>query len=610
VAAYPPCRQVFAPPIGGPTPDGYNLAPMNLRIPAMGIAMAIFLAGPAAVAAAAPAEPPSPTPSIGWAPTFAPGAVLVGYTTDASVTTRAAARRSVAARAFAPLSRLAPDAERIALPAGTSVPQAIATLQRAPGVRYAEPDWLLRPTATSNDPAVTGGRTWGLYGASTSPNNAFGSDAMTAWAANRTGSRDIIVGVVDTGTDISHPDLKDNIFTNPGEIPGNGIDDDKNGYVDDTNGWDFHYNDRTVYDSANSDSHGTHVAGTIGAVGGNGIGVAGVNWQVTMVPAKFLGPNGGSLSNAVKALDYLTDLKRRHNLNLVASNNSWGGGGFSSTLQAAINRGGDAGILFVAAAGNSTTNNDATASYPSNYACTTETRRWDCVVAVASIASTGAISSFSSYGKTTVDLGAPGEGIYSTVPAGTYATYSGTSMATPHVTGAVALCRAAFPAMGADAVRSALLANTVATASLGGKTVTGGRLNAATMAAACAAQGPSGGGEIDAIDPDPVDPDPIETTPAPSAFNKTAPSNGRTGLGTNVKLTWSASANHAEYEVCVDRTNDSNCDAESWTKFSAATTSVTARVSTKTTYYWNVRAIGAGGTTQSNAGSWWRFSTK
>jgi subtilisin family serine protease len=579
---------------------------MSLRTAALlGATGALALAASAGVASsAAPAASPAD---------YAPGVVLVGYAPGTTAAERAEVRARVRAGSARPLSPLTTAAERVTLPRGASVAGAIRSLERDPSVRYAEPDWKIAPAATSNDPAVTGGSTWGLYGPSTTPrSNAFGSQAMAAWTKDRIGSRDIVVGVVDTGIDINHPDLKANIFTNPGEIAGDGKDNDGNGYVDDVNGWDFHFNDRTVFDSANSDSHGTHVAGTIGAVGGNGAGVAGVNWQVTMVPAKFLGPNGGYTSNAVKALDYLTNLKTRHSLNIVASNNSWGGGGFSLALEDAINRGGDAGILFVAAAGNSTTNNDTTASYPSNYVCT-KTRDWDCVVAVASITSTGAISSFSSYGAKTVDLGAPGSSVYSTLPNNKYGTYSGTSMATPHVTGAIALCRAAFPAMGTNAARSALMAGTVATPSLAGMTVTGGRLNADALAAACAQAAPAPGSDSGSGSGSGSGSD--ETTPAPSDFDKTAPSNGRTGLGTSVKLTWSASANHAEYEVCVDGTNDGECDGDAWRTFSAATTSVTVRVSTKTTYYWHVRAVGSGGTTGSNTtgskdGTWWSFTTK
>ena len=152
----------------------------------------------------------------------------------------------------------------------------------------------------------------------------------------------------------------------------------------------------------------THVSGTIGGQGGNGIGVAGVNWQVSLISGKFLGSNGGYTSGAVSAVDYMTWLKVNKGLNIVATSNSWGGGGFSQALLDAINRGGDANILFIAAAGNSSSNNDVTDNFPSNYECTNGgTRGWDCVIAVAAIDSSGNLASFSSYGATRVDLGAP-----------------------------------------------------------------------------------------------------------------------------------------------------------------------------------------------------------
>ena len=174
---------------------------------------------------------------------------------------------------------------------------------------------------------------------------------------------------------------------------------------------------------------------------------------------------------------------------LFRSSNSWGGGGFSQGLLDAINRGGDAGILFVAAAGNSNANNDAGSYYPANYQCTTTAagapRGWDCMLTVAAIDSTGAKASFSSYGATMVDLGAPGVGVNSTLPGNTYGAYSGTSMATPHVSGAVALCASMNPSMTAFEIRSAILASTAQTASLAGITVTGGRLDVGAMASSC-----------------------------------------------------------------------------------------------------------------------------
>ena len=212
----------------------------------------------------------------------------------------------------------------------------------------------MQSEASSNDPGVGSGSLWGRYGESSSPANAYGSQAAEAWSRGYTGSDSVVVGIIDEGYQNTHPDLIGNAATNPGEIAANGIDDDGNGYVDDLYGWDFDGNNASIYDGT-GDDHGTHVAGTIGGQGGNGIGVAGVNWNVSLLSGKFLGANGGTTANAIKAVDYFTDLKTRHGLNLVATNNSWGGGGFSQGLYDAIARANAASILFVAAAGNSST---------------------------------------------------------------------------------------------------------------------------------------------------------------------------------------------------------------------------------------------------------------
>lgn len=375
------------------------------------------------------------------------------------------------------------DLELLRLPPGLAVAQAVRALEGDAAVEFAEPNWIYSHAATSNDPYYTGGSLWGMYGQFTTPSNAFGSGAGAAWAAGNVGSSTVYVGVIDEGVMYGHADLLGKVG-NPGELP-NGVDDDGNGYVDDVYGWDFDGNDGQVFDGT-QDDHGTHVAGTIGASGGNGLGVAGVSWNVRLVSAKFLGRRGGTTANAVRAVDYLTDLKLR-GVNVVATNNSWGGGGFSQALLDAIERGGDAGILFVAAAGNGNRvgvaqNNDTTASYPSNYQCTRGgTRGWDCVIAVAAITSSGAKASWSNYGKITVDLGAPGSGIYSTLPgkqgASSYGSYSGTSMATPHVTGGIALYAASRPLSSPAQRRQAIMDYAKPTQSLANITATGGRLD-------------------------------------------------------------------------------------------------------------------------------------
>ena len=295
----------------------------------------------------------------------------------------------------------------------------------------------------------------------------------------------MIIGVIDEGIQNNHPDLAGNIWVNPFETPGNGIDDDNNGYIDDVNGWDFYNDDNSVYDGP-GDDHGTHCAGTIGAVGGNGQGIAGVSWSVTMISCKFL-QGSGSTADAILAVDYLTDLKSRHGLNIVASSNSWGGGGYSQGLHEAIIRNAKSNTLFIAAAGNNGRSNDSTANYPSNYNTTVATpgesaAAFDSVIAVAAIDSSGGLAGFSNFGPVNVDIGAPGVGIVSTVPVNGYASYQGTSMATPHVSGAVALYASLQPqGFPAEDIRRALLTSATPTGSLAGRTVTGARLNVADM---------------------------------------------------------------------------------------------------------------------------------
>jgi len=343
-----------------------------------------------------------------------------------------------------------------------------------------EPDRALSTLAIPNDASF--GTLWGLNNSGRSP-GVGNSDinAPEAWETT-TGSRSVVVAVIDSGVDYTHPDLAANVWTNPREVAGDGIDNDANGFVDDVRGWDFANADA---DPMDDDGHGTHVSGTIGAVGNNAIGVTGVNWRVSIMGLKFLDAEGnGYTSDAVAAVKYATRMRRDFGANVVAINASWGGETRSTALANAIAAAGRAGILFVTAAGNESSNNDRTPSYPANLSD-------DSVIAVAATNHSNRLAAFSNYGSTTVDLAAPGVGILSTVPGGGYASFSGTSMATPYVTGTVALMAAANPRATAAEIRSALLSTVTPVAALSGKVATGGLLDAAAAVRAITQPAPT-----------------------------------------------------------------------------------------------------------------------
>src|SRR3990172_3377992 len=260
------------------------------------------------------------------------------------------------------------------------------------------------------------------------------------------------------------------MWRNPGEIAGDGIDNEGNGFVDDVFGIDTCNDDSDPFDD---NSHGTHVAGTIGATGDNATGVVGVNWDVQLMALKFLcGAGFGALSDAIDAINYMTMMKTQFGVNVVVSNNSWGGGGFSQPLLDAINASIAADILFVAAAGNAANDNDANATFPATYAS-------EGIISVAATNDRDGLAGFSNFGLTTVDLGAPGVAVLSTFPGNTYGLNTGTSMASPHVAGAAALLRGFNPTLDLLTIKQAILDGAEPVGSLAGRVVTGGRLNLA-----------------------------------------------------------------------------------------------------------------------------------
>ncbi len=348
---------------------------------------------------------------------------------------------------------------------------ALRTLEKHPAIEYAEPNYKIYVAVIPNDPLFSD--LWGLHntggrnGGGPAPLADADIDGPEAWDLT-TGSSDVLIGVVDQGIDIRHPDLAANIWTNPDEIPNDGIDNDGNGYVDDVNGWDFWNGDKTVYDAVDGDVHGTQVAGIIGARGNNGIGVAGVNWRAKIVPLKFIGPEFGYFSGAIQAVEYAA-AKGVKVLNGSFGRNSSGLGDVGQGLKDAIEA---SGILFVAAAGNDGSNNDTTPFYPASYDL-------DLAIAVAATDKQDKVASFSNYGVASVDLGAPGVGIWSTRPNNSYTVGPGTSFAAPYVSGVAGLILARYPNLSPAQVKQQILAAVDPITSLNGITLTGGRLNAA-----------------------------------------------------------------------------------------------------------------------------------
>jgi subtilisin family serine protease len=355
-------------------------------------------------------------------------------------------------------------------------------MSNAPGVEFVEPNYIYETQLTPND--TNFGQLWGMNNTGQTVGGVAGLndadiDAVEAWDVS-TGSNSIVVGVIDTGVDFNHPDLAANMWSAPAAfsvtIGGQTIN-----CAAGTRGFNAVNNTCTPLDDNN---HGTHCSGTIGGRGNNGAGVAGVNWTTSIMGLKFLTASGsGNTADAIECIQFAIQAKQifGSGANVRVLSNSWGGGGFSQALLDAINQANANNMLFVAAAGNSNVNTDTTPNFPSNYNAPN-------VLSVAATDNRDNKSSFSNFGATTVDLGAPGTAIVSTVRNGGFASFSGTSMATPHVAGAAALVLSRCNLSTAD-LKANLMSNVNPIASLAGRTVTGGRLNVNNAIRACAGGG-------------------------------------------------------------------------------------------------------------------------
>jgi len=335
----------------------------------------------------------------------------------------------------------------------------IKRLSRISGLTC-EPNYEGQISRTPNDTLLPH-----MYSASTTSDGKI--YLPEAWELS-TGSSNVVVGIIDTGIDYNHQDLAANIWSNPGEIASNGIDDDGNGYIDDIHGIDPINNDTNPIDDQ---SHGTHVAGTIGGVGNNSRGVVGINWTVSQIACKAFSSAGtGTVSAIVTCLNYLVNLKNNFGINILVTNNSYGGFPYTNAMYNAIASSGDADIIYVAGAGNNGTNNDSTPFYPASFVLSN-------IISVGATDSQATKAGFSNFGASSVDISAPGVSILSTIRNNQYAYYNGTSMATPHVTGAIALIYAYRPSYVYSQVINSILSTGTVIAGLFGKNSTSSLLN-------------------------------------------------------------------------------------------------------------------------------------
>ncbi|MCI0452828.1 MAG: S8 family serine peptidase, partial [Candidatus Latescibacteria bacterium] len=394
---------------------------------------------------------------------FVPGQVIVKFAPTATSADALALRTSVNATVKERFGSI--DAE-LWETASIGVPDAIARLRGDRRLAFIEPNYIVHATDIFPNDEFFADQ-WNLHNTGQSGGTPDADvDAPEAWGYET--GRDVLVGIIDTGVDWQHVDLAANIFVNTREIPGNRVDDDGNGYIDDVRGWDFVNEDN---DPDDDNGHGTHVAGIVAAVGNNAAGVAGVSWTARILPLKFLSALGsGSTADAIRAVEYATAMGAR------LTNNSWGGIGFSLALRSAIEAAADANILFVAGAGNAGVDIDVTPFYPASFDL-------DNVIAVGSTDAADELSSFSNYGALSVHLAAPGSEILSTFPDDRYAFASGTSMAAPHVSGAVCLLWSLAPSLTYPEAKDAVLSTVDVLTALEGFTITGGRLNLAGMLA-------------------------------------------------------------------------------------------------------------------------------
>ena len=445
------------------------------------------------------------TKTKGMRPRFVPGEVLVRYRTESTAQSKTG-RMVFATREGRQVSAQVERFDgsdlvkglRLARVAPGETLNAVAALRNQPDVLYAEPNYIMRAAVVPNDEHFTANRLYGL--------GKIG--AQQVWDNFTTGSASVVVGVIDQGIDITHQDLQPNIWTNPGEVAGNGADDDSNGFVDDIRGFNFVNNNGTVFSNTDPETHASHVAGIIGARGNNTIGVTGVNWTVSLMSLKFLDAVGnGDTVGAIRACNYAKTMRdlwissgQTKGANVRVLNASFGGSAFTQSFLDSINALNTSGILFVAAAGNIDNgtiepDNDLVPQFPAGFNAPN-------IVSVASTNQVDNVSTFSHFGKTSVDLAAPGDSILSTTPnctnpgpfpatcepsfpvgatstQDTYTFFSGTSMAAPHVSGSAALLWAHNPNLTVAQVRNLLLYNGDVAVALTDKTLTNRRLNVA-----------------------------------------------------------------------------------------------------------------------------------